>query len=97
VSFYWTEVDDAPGGTVPVALTEPLTPHLRAMRGTNQKAPRCQQLQGEIGATRCGIYPLRPSPCREFEPYDEHGRPDPRCNRARERHGLAPLAAFGQP
>lgn len=44
VSFYWAEADDA-GGLVPSALTEPLTPFLRCMSGTNQRqsaARRCQ-------------------------------------------------------
>lgn len=36
VSFYWAEADDA-GGLVPSALTEPLTPFLRCMSGTNQR------------------------------------------------------------
>ena len=34
VSFYWAEADDA-GGSVPAQLTEPVTPFLRCMRGTN--------------------------------------------------------------
>ena len=46
VSFYWAEASDG-GGTVPVDLTEPLTPFLRCMRGTNQKQSRCVALQGE--------------------------------------------------
>ena len=40
VSFYWAEADDA-GGLVPSALTEPLTPFLRCMSGTNQRQSRC--------------------------------------------------------
>lgn len=43
VSFYWAEADDA-GGTVPSALTEPLTPFLRCMSGTNQR----QKLRGPV-------------------------------------------------
>lgn len=96
VSFYWTEADDAPGGSVPVALTEALTPHLRCMRGTSSGTPRCVALDGEIGGpVACTIYPLRASPCREFEVFEADGQVNPRCNRARERHGLPPLPAAG--
>ncbi|SXC75106.1 putative ferredoxin [Klebsiella quasipneumoniae] len=45
VSFYWAEADDA-GGLVPSALTEPLTPFLRCMSGTNQRQGRCAALSG---------------------------------------------------
>lgn len=45
VSFYWAEADDA-GGLVPAALTEPLTPFLRCMSGTNQRQSRCAALSG---------------------------------------------------
>lgn len=66
VSFYWAEADDA-GGLVPSALTEPLTPFLRCMSGTNQRQSRCAALSGDIGdAVHCTIYENRPSPCREF-------------------------------
>ena len=83
VSFYWAEADDAPGGHVPVTLTEELTPHLRCMRGTHSRAPRCVALDGEVGgAVACRIYPQRPSPCREVIPGDE------RCRRAQELRGL---------
>ncbi|ANM78138.1 hypothetical protein A4U88_4295 [Serratia marcescens] len=38
MSFYWAEAEDG-GGTVPLSLTEPLTPFLRCMQGTNSKSP----------------------------------------------------------
>jgi Fe-S-cluster containining protein len=83
VSFYWAEADDAPGGTVPVALTEPVSPHLRCMRGTGTKPPRCVALQGQVGASvACGIYPLRSSSCKSVMPGDEQ------CRKARAHHGL---------
>ena len=86
VSFYWAEADDAPGGTVPTALTEDITSLLRCMKGTNQREPRCAALEGEIGReVRCGIYERRPGPCHELEAGSDA------CNRARRRHGLAPL------
>ena len=91
VSFYWAEADDAPGGTVPVAATEVLNAHLRCMRGTNAKAPRCSMLEGRVPGARCTIYDQRPSPCRELEPYGPDGVADEKCQRARVRHGLPAL------
>ena len=64
----------------------------RAMNGTVSSSPRCQALSGEIGrVTACSIYPLRPSPCREFTASWEHGEADEACDRARARYGLRPL------
>lgn len=86
VSFYWAETDAHPEGTVPAALTEPVSPYFVAMRGTNQAQPRCTALQGEIGeAAGCGIYEQRSSTCREFE------MGDARCLQARARFGLPAL------
>lgn len=83
VSFYWAEANDAPGGTVPVELTESLTPHLRCMRGTNAKQPRCVALVGQVGQeVTCQIYPLRASPCHEVQ------LGDAQCLKARHKHGL---------
>lgn len=91
VSFYWTEADDAPGGTVPVTATERLNAHLRCMVGTNSNTPRCSMLDGAVPGARCRIYELRPSPCRELDPYAADGQPDEKCARARLRHGLPAL------
>lgn len=91
VSFYWGECDDA-GGCVPAELTEQLTPHRRAMRGTLMPPMRCVALTGEV--TRqigCSIYDQRPSPCREFSVWEENGTPSPRCTQARARIGLPEL------
>ncbi|HET8870703.1 MAG TPA: YkgJ family cysteine cluster protein [Aquabacterium sp.] len=83
VSFYWAEADDAPGGTVPVGLTEPVTPHIRCMQGTQGKQPRCTALVGEIGqSVGCSIYPLRSSSCQELQAGDD------KCLKARRHHGL---------
>ncbi len=91
VSFYWAEGSDA-GGPVPESYTEPLTPFLRCMQGTNQKHPRCVALEGTPGeAVRCTIYEGRPSPCREFTQHGEHGVSNDACNRARARFNLPPL------
>lgn len=47
---------------------------------------------GDIGhSVRCSIHPQRSSVCREFAPSWEDGTPNPRCDRARVRWGLAPL------
>lgn len=94
VSFYRGEADDTPGGWVPAALTEPLTLHLRCMRGTHQPHPHCAQLIGGIPGGRCAIHEQRPSPCRELEPWDAVGQPTRPCTEARRIHGLPPLAAL---
>ncbi len=92
VSFYFGESDAVPGGTVPSALVEPVTPFLVAMRGTNQPQPHCTALQGRVGeAASCGIYAQRASTCREVEVGDE------RCNTARSRYGLPAIDEHGVP
>ncbi|MGB5109632.1 MAG: YkgJ family cysteine cluster protein [Formosimonas sp.] len=86
VSFYWSETDAHPDGSVPAALTVPITPHFVAMRGTQSKPPRCVELDGHIGqAVSCRIYDKRSSTCRDFSAGDE------RCNEARRHHGLPAL------
>ncbi len=91
VSFYWAEAEDG-GGTVPLCVTEPLTPFLRCMQGTNGKSPRCSALLGEIGkAVSCSIYLNRPSPCREFTQSGENGVHNEACDRARACYQLPPL------
>jgi len=91
-SFYWTEADDAPGGTVPVAMTVQVTPMQRAMRGTEHRVPRCCALQGNIGeSVFCSIYTMRASPCREYVPSWENGVHNERCDAARSCWGLRPL------
>lgn len=92
VAFHWSEADAALGGGVPEALTEKLDPHRVLMRGTRAPPVRCVALAGEVGrAASCGIYALRPSPCRELQAAWEHGEPSPQCDRARQHHGLLPL------
>lgn len=87
VSFYWAQTTAHPDGTVPEALTEPISPHRVAMRGTTCRPVRCVALQGEVGqAVACGIYAQRASPCREFTEGDE------RCAQARHHHGLPPVS-----
>ncbi|MEW5892573.1 MAG: YkgJ family cysteine cluster protein [Pseudomonadota bacterium] len=92
VSFYWSEAEPLLGGPVPPELTERVNAHYAAMRGTACRPARCVALEGEVGqAVHCGIYPQRPSPCRELEPWDAAGRPEAKCNRARAAHRLPPL------
>ncbi|MCV9877369.1 YkgJ family cysteine cluster protein [Brenneria izbisi] len=97
VSFYWAEADDG-GGCVPAQLTEPLSPFLRCMAGTNSKKPRCSALEGKIGGSvSCSIYINRPSPCREFvqsrvKEFGVNGQITDACSRARAYYGLPPLA-----
>ena len=80
------------GGSVPDGLAEAWGGCTARMRGTDHAQPRCAALQGRVGmAVSCGIYEWRPTPCREFGGATMFGRGDPACNRARRRHGLAPL------
>lgn len=83
VSFYWAEADDAPGGSVPVALTRPVGSLHRCMAGTETRPVRCIALQGTVGqAVGCSIYAQRSSTCRSVMPGD------PQCLKARAAHGL---------
>lgn len=76
----------AEGGSVPDGLALEVTSHTARMRGTDHRQPRCAALTGRLGErVACGIYEWRPSPCREFEAGSDA------CERARRRHGLAPL------
>ncbi|EXI64080.1 MAG: Flagellin N-methylase [Candidatus Accumulibacter adjunctus] len=85
VSFYWAEAEVL---ALPDELVEQLTPWHACLAGTQSARPRCRALHGEIGdRVCCTVYPQRPSPCHEVQAGDE------RCQRARWRHGLPPLAA----
>ncbi len=92
VAFHWSEAEAFLGGAVPIEVTEPLDPHRLVMRGTQARQPRCTVLRGTVGAdAHCGIYPRRPSVCREVQPAWESGAASPQCDKARLAHGLAPL------
>ena len=94
VSFYCGEIADGSGaGMVPPELVTQVGPLRAAMKGTERGLGRCTALRGEIGSpdVRCSVYPQRPSPCREFEPWLEDGSPEPDCQRARAYFGLPPL------
>lgn len=97
VSFYCGEIaDGSGGGMVPPELVTQVGPLRAAMKGTEQGRGRCIALRGEIGSdsVRCGIHPLRPTPCREFNPWLEDGSPEPDCQRVRAMFGLPPLPAL---
>lgn len=92
VAFHWSEADPALGGSVPSELVVRWDAHRVAMRGTDRNSPRCTALEGTVGErVACGIYPNRPTPCREVAPSWEFGFASPQCDKARGRHGLAPL------
>lgn len=94
VSFYCGEIaDGSGGGMVPPELVTQVGPLRAAMKGTEYGQGRCVALRGEVGSpdVHCGIYPLRPSPCREFEPWLADGTPEPDCQRVRAKFGLPPL------
>ena len=80
------------GGCVPDGLAVELTGTLARLRGTDHTPPRCAALVGTVGVrAACGIHEWRPAPCREFGALAPLGRGDEACDRARARHGLAPL------
>lgn len=94
VDFHPSELARTVGGAgVPVDMAMPLTPKLMRMKGTDEAAPRCIALDGEIGCqVRCRIYADRPSPCHEFNPWAALGIADQACDRSRRRHGMRPLS-----
>lgn len=79
---------ESEGGRVPDGLAVEVNGNTARMRGTDHVPIRCAALTGRLGHNvGCGIYEWRPSPCREFEAGSAA------CDRARARHGMAPLAA----
>ena len=89
VSFYQGELDTFPGGRVPAELTQPVTPFLVCMNGTekgnNNGQGRCTALQNN---NRCSIYEDRPSPCREYAAYTEDGSLNPKCVQLRMQYNI---------
>lgn len=93
VSFYHGEIAGMPFGLVPEDLVEKLSASRACMKGTNQKQPHCIALSGTPGVqTACTIYTQRPSPCREFNAWEENGMPNERCQKLRAGLGLALLS-----
>lgn len=92
VAFHWAEAEPALGGVVPPGSVRRWDAHRVALRGTDRRDPRCEQLRGKVGcAVHCAIYAQRPTPCREVDAAWENGVASPQCDRARLRHGLPPL------
>lgn len=93
VSFYCGEIADEAGGTVPPELVTQIAPLRACMKGTENGGQRCIALRGELGqpGIHCAIYPLRPSPCRDYPAWQEDGSPNPDCQRLRAAIGLPPL------
>src|SRR5262245_12097314 len=94
VQFYWREANRGESEhVVPAGFFEELTPLHRCMKWTeNKHHPKCIALKGRIGESAiCSIYKDRPTPCRAFKASFEDGKRNPRCDEAREAHGLRPL------
>lgn len=91
VSFYWGECGEG-SALMPTDKVEQISPHLVAMKGTNQKSPRCVNLDGAIGkSVGCSLYEKRSTSCREFDASWENGVHSQRCDDARAAHGIPPL------
>jgi uncharacterized protein len=89
------EIDDVPGGVIPLHLTFKLNDTRSAMRGTEKRPIRCQALEGEVGrSVHCTIYDRRPKTCREFRSLWEDDVINSLCDRARSTYGLMPLSNF---
>ncbi len=94
VSFYHGEVEGMPMGFVPAHLVEKLNESRACMKGTSQKSPRCIALSGTLGEqVACTIYEQRPTPCREFEVWEDDGEVNVRCQSLRLAHGLTLILA----
>ena len=98
VSFYQGEVihEDNQGriGTVPQGMVTQLTPHLVCMKGTEVGKQPCVALRHDPqSGYRCSIYESRPSPCREFNIFNEDGSLNPLCDRLRHQIGLPSVTA----
>jgi uncharacterized protein len=97
VSFYHGEIaansSDVANKTsadiVPPELTIKLTPHLACMKGTETGKQGCVALSHDVEqGYRCTIYDQRPSPCRDFNIFEEDGSLNPLCDKLRKAAGL---------
>jgi Fe-S-cluster containining protein len=62
------------------------------MKGTDKNPVRCVALVGTPGErVSCSIYESRSSTCREFDIFNEDGRVNEACTRARAMYGLSPI------
>jgi Fe-S-cluster containining protein len=89
--FHWSETLPE-SYHVPVEMTVPASPHLDAMKGTNEAVPRCVALEGAVGeSVSCSVYERRPHCCRVFKPSYEDGVRNVRCEQARLAKGMPAL------
>ena len=93
VSFYHGEVLHLDKGQVigmvPPDLVTQLTPHMVCMTGTESGQQPCVALRhDDERGYRCNIYEQRPSPCREFNIFNEDGSVNPLCDKLRKAVGL---------
>ena len=93
VSFYHGEVLHLDKGQVigmvPPGLVTQLTPHMVCMTGTESGQQPCVALRhDDERGYRCNIYEQRPSPCREFNIFNEDGSVNPLCDKLRKAVGL---------
>ncbi len=98
VSFYHGEIatnssdvaDHLSMGTVLPEFTVQLTPYLACMRGTETGKQGCIALSHDAKeGYRCTIYDQRPSPCRDFNIFEEDGSLNPLCDKLRRAAGLS--------
>ncbi len=82
VSFYWAEADDG-AGRVPAALTEPLTPFLRCMSGTNDSRSALSRATGSRRRARQLCHLRLPSFTLPGISDERRGRPGKRRLRSR--------------
>ncbi len=95
VAMYWSEADER---GIDASLLTKLDPLRMAMRVDDATNLRCVALAGTVGSeVRCTIYDSRPGPCRDLKAAWEDASPSPQCDRARARHGLAPLTPADWP
>jgi len=89
VSFYHGEIEGNDAGIVPGDLTTKLTDHLACMKGTEKGGAPCIALKHtKEEGWRCSIYEQRPSPCREFNVFNEDGTMNKDCQKLRMKIGL---------
>jgi len=89
VSFYHGEIEGNGAGIVPGDLTTKLTDHLACMKGTEKGSAPCIALKHtKEEGWRCSIYEQRPSPCREFNVFNEDGTMNKDCQKLRMKIGL---------
>ncbi len=91
VSFYHAEIEGNGIGRVPLFYSTKVNAHLACMKGTESGKGKCIALiYSKDKGYRCSIYESRPTPCREFELYED-GKPNPKCSELRASIGLKAL------